>query len=78
MGSFPSRPAKSFEFREVIYAKQDWVARITINRPQVYNSYSTSALQELATAFQDAAFDDQVGVIVYTPPARLLEVHGPV
>ncbi|NTW03897.1 MAG: enoyl-CoA hydratase/isomerase family protein, partial [Oscillochloris sp.] len=66
MGSFPSRPAESFEFREVLYSKQDWVARITINRPQVYNSYSTSALQELAVAFQDAAFDDQIGVIVYT------------
>ena len=42
------------------------MARITINRPQVYNSYSTSALEELAQAFRQAAFDDEVAVIVYT------------
>jgi len=63
---FESRSAESFGFEEVLYEKQDQVARITINRPHNYNAYSTSALEELATAFRDAAFDDQVGVVVYT------------
>ena len=54
------------DFKEIIYEKGNWVARITINRPQVYNSYSTNALEELATAFRQAAFDDEVAVIVYT------------
>jgi len=54
------------DFKEVIYEKGNWVARITINRPQVYNSYSTNALEELALAFRQAAFDDEVAVIVYT------------
>ena len=54
------------DFKEIIYEKSNWVARITINRPHVYNSYSTSALEELATAFRQAAFDDEVAVIVYT------------
>lgn len=53
-------------FREVLYAKGDGVARITLNRPQRYNAYSTEALEELATAFRDATFDDAVGVIVFT------------
>jgi enoyl-CoA hydratase/carnithine racemase len=66
MGIFETHPADSFGFKEVLYAKRNWVARITINRPQNHNAYSTEALVELATAFQDAAFDDQVGVIVYT------------
>jgi enoyl-CoA hydratase/carnithine racemase len=66
MGMFESRPASDFDFRDVIYEKSDWVARITINRPHNYNAYSTPALEELATAFRDAAFDDRVGVIVYT------------
>jgi enoyl-CoA hydratase/carnithine racemase len=66
MRLFDSRPAGSFEFREVLYEKRDRVARITINRPDRYNAYSTPALQELATAFRDAAFDDAVGVIVFT------------
>jgi len=54
------------DFKEIIYEKANWVARITINRPQVYNSYSTNALEELAYAFRQAAFDDEVAVIVYT------------
>ncbi len=66
MRTFESRPAEDFAFQEVLYEKRDWVARITINRPFNYNAYSTAALRELATAFQDAAFDDKVAVIVYT------------
>ncbi len=63
---FGSRPADSFGFREILYTKADHVARITINRPDAYNAYSTGALEELARAFQDASFDDAIGVIVLT------------
>jgi enoyl-CoA hydratase/carnithine racemase len=66
MPKFESRPPESFGFKEVLYDKKDHVATITINRPHNYNAYSTEALGELTTAFQDAAFDDGVGVIVYT------------
>lgn len=66
MGQFPSRPAASFDFREVLYAKSDFIATITLNRPHNYNAYSTRALSELAEAFRDASFDDGVGVIVLT------------
>jgi enoyl-CoA hydratase/carnithine racemase len=66
MGHFESRPAESFGFREVRYTKADYVATITIDRPHNFNAYSTSALEELTTAFRDAAFDDGIGVVVYT------------
>jgi enoyl-CoA hydratase/carnithine racemase len=66
MGQFPTRHADTFGFHEVRYAKADQVATITLNRPQNYNAYSTHALEELATAFRDASFDDGVGVIVLT------------
>ena len=66
MPHFESRDADSYEFEDILYSKADWVARITINRPHNYNAYSTPALEELATAFRDAAFDDRVAVIVYT------------
>lgn len=56
----------STDFREICYDKKDWVATITINRPHNYNAYSTEALDELATAFRQASFDDEVAVIVYT------------
>src|SRR3990170_713105 len=57
---------RTVEFTEILYSKSDWVARITINRPHAYNAYSTRALLELAAAFRQAAFDDEVAVIVYT------------
>ncbi|MEW6365888.1 MAG: enoyl-CoA hydratase/isomerase family protein [Acidobacteriota bacterium] len=57
---------EALAFKEVLYEKKDWIARITINRPERYNAYSTPALIELATAFRDAAFDDSVAVVVYT------------
>lgn len=66
MGLFDTRPADDFGFEDILYEKSDWVARITLNRPHNYNAYSTPALEELATAFRDAAFDDEIGVIVYT------------
>ena len=64
--AFASRDPSSFSFREVLYEKTGGVARITINRPQRYNAYSTKCLEELAAALQDASFDDAVGVIVLT------------
>ncbi|HYO48051.1 MAG TPA: enoyl-CoA hydratase-related protein [Gemmatimonadota bacterium] len=66
MSTFESRPAASLNLEEVRYDKADWVATITIDRPDRYNAYSTRALEELATAFRDASFDDAVGVIVLT------------
>ncbi|HKK07886.1 MAG TPA: enoyl-CoA hydratase-related protein [Gemmatimonadota bacterium] len=66
MSHFEPRPAAEYDFRDILYAKDDWVARVTLNRPQAYNAYSTPALRELATAFRDAAFDDSVAVVVYT------------
>jgi enoyl-CoA hydratase/carnithine racemase len=53
-------------YEEVLYEKGDWIARITINRPDVYNSYSTNCLEELAHAFRRASFDDEVAVIVFS------------
>lgn len=64
--AFGPRPAESFDFRDILYAKGDGIARVTINRPANYNAYSTAALEELATAFRDATFDDAIGVIVLT------------
>ena len=66
MREFDSRDPASFGFAEVQYRKADWVATVTINRPHSYNAYSTNALRQLAAAVQDAAFDDQVAVIVMT------------
>jgi len=66
MGKFASRPVESFDFTDILYEKRDMTARITLNRPEVYNSYRTETLEELIAAFDDASSDDAVGVIIYT------------
>jgi 1,4-dihydroxy-2-naphthoyl-CoA synthase len=53
-------------FKEIVYEKRDMVAKITINRPQVYNAYSTTILKEIAQAFDDVSYDDAIGVAVFT------------
>ncbi|HEY8883196.1 MAG TPA: enoyl-CoA hydratase-related protein, partial [Dermatophilaceae bacterium] len=62
--TFEQLPA--VEYTEILYTKADWVARITIDRPGSYNCYSTRTLIELAAAFREASFDDEVAVIVFS------------
>lgn len=66
MQFFQPKDSAEYDFKEILYEKKDWVARVTINRPHAYNCYSTPCLQELATAFTDATWDDKVGVVVFT------------
>lgn len=60
------------EFKEVIYEKKyheelkGGVARITINRPHKYNSFTNITQDELFHAFYDASHDKSIGVIVLT------------
>ena len=66
MSTFESPPVTSFGFEQILYTKADWVATVTINRPQVYNCYSAQTLREMTQAFRDAAWDDAVAVVVLT------------
>ena len=64
----PLAPAarSSERFREILVDRTDGVGRITLNRPEAYNAYSTLTLRELTRAVEDLSFDDRVGVIVLT------------
>jgi dihydroxynaphthoic acid synthetase len=55
-----------FNFEDIIYVKRDLVAKITINRPQVYNAFRTQTMKEMAQALSDAELDSGVGVVVIT------------
>jgi len=55
-----------FHFEDLIYEKRPGVARISINRAEAYNAFTTSTQDELIRAFEDAASDDTVGVVVFT------------
>lgn len=54
------------EFQDILYEKKGGVAKIIINRPRVYNAFTTNTLKEIAHALEDAEFDSSVGVVVLT------------
>ena len=54
------------EFEDIKYEKKDGIARITINRPEKYNAYSTKTVKEMVKAFEDAELDHTIGVVVLT------------
>lgn len=65
-GRFAGQDPERLELRNVLYEKRDAVARITINRPEVLNALNHETLLSLSRAFQDAAWDDAIGVVVLT------------
>ncbi len=54
------------EFSDLLYAVEDGVATITINRPDKYNAFRGQTCDELIRAFNLAGWDKSVGVIVLT------------
>jgi enoyl-CoA hydratase/carnithine racemase len=57
---------KNPTFHNILYTKGNWRATITINRPSVHNCLNRETLEELATAFRDASWDDDVAVLILT------------
>lgn len=66
MTKYSGIPIKQFRFKNILYEKKRWVATVTINRPRVHNCLDLETLRELGIAFQDAAWDDHVAVLVLT------------
>jgi len=54
------------EFEDILYEVAGGRATITINRPDRLNAFRVQTIQELAGAFEAAADDETVGVIVFT------------
>ena len=63
---YTRKPAAEFHFEDILYEKKDGVARVTLNRPELYNACSTTTLREMIEAFRDASWDDAVAVVVLT------------
>jgi enoyl-CoA hydratase/carnithine racemase len=63
---YSGQTTSRFRFADILYEKKDGIARVTLNRPEVYNAYSSEMLREMTEAFRDAAWDDSVGVVVLT------------
>ncbi|MBI3998420.1 MAG: enoyl-CoA hydratase/isomerase family protein [Armatimonadetes bacterium] len=53
-------------FERIQYTKRDQRATVVINRPEVLNALDFQTLREMGRAFEDAAWDDGVAVLVLT------------
>lgn len=54
------------KFEEILYDKRDGIAKITMNRPRVYNAFRGQTIDEMIEAFHDAWRDHSIGVVVLT------------
>jgi 2-ketocyclohexanecarboxyl-CoA hydrolase len=66
MRVFVTSNSETSIYKDILYGKHGGVARITINRPAQLNAFTGSTLEELSAAFEDAAGDREVGVVVLT------------
>lgn len=64
--SFAPADPSALGFEKILYAKGNWRATITINRPEVHNCLDFQTLKELGRAVEDAAWDDAVAVLIFT------------
>jgi 2-ketocyclohexanecarboxyl-CoA hydrolase len=53
-------------FEDIIYEKQDGIATVTINRPQLRNAFRGQTVDEMVEAFRDAWRDRSIGVVILT------------
>ena len=57
-------------FESIVYEKAPPRATVTLNRPDVLNAFDFRMLRELARAFEDASWDDEIGAVVVTGAGR--------
>jgi enoyl-CoA hydratase/carnithine racemase len=65
----PLSPAE-LGFESIVYEKAPPRATVTLNRPDVLNAFDFRMLRELARAFEDVSWDDDVRVVVVTGAGR--------
>lgn len=58
------------EFHDILYAKEEGIATITLNRPQALNALTQRMQYEWIKAIEDAKYDEEVRVLVVTGAGR--------
>lgn len=67
MDTYPAAQSpESLGFEHILYEKRDGRATVTLNRPEKLNALNFPTMREMARAFEDASWDDSVGVLVLT------------
>ncbi|PID61388.1 MAG: 1,4-dihydroxy-2-naphthoyl-CoA synthase [Ignavibacteriae bacterium] len=57
---------KQKSYQDIIYEKNEGIAKITINRPEKRNAFRPETVLEMYDAFIDAREDSEIGVILLT------------
>ncbi|MBU1375981.1 MAG: crotonase/enoyl-CoA hydratase family protein [Alphaproteobacteria bacterium] len=57
-------------FETLLYAVEDGIATITLNRPDKLNAFNTTMMKELIAAFDETDGDDNVRVVIITGAGR--------
>ena len=63
-------PPAELGFERIVYEKEPPRATVRLNRPEILNAFDFRMLRELARAFEDASWDDEVRVVVVTGTGR--------
>jgi enoyl-CoA hydratase/carnithine racemase len=63
-------PPEDLGFERIVYEKDYPRATVRLNRPEILNAFDFKMLRELARAFEDASWDDEVRVVVVTGTGR--------
>jgi enoyl-CoA hydratase/carnithine racemase len=58
------------EFSQILYAKENRVATVTLNRPEKLNAYSEAMVHEILSALSDARDDDDTRAVIITGAGR--------
>jgi enoyl-CoA hydratase/carnithine racemase len=66
MTGFRAFSGEELGLTNLLYEKQDYRVTVTINRPEKLNALDFTTLRELARAFENASWDDEVAVVVVT------------
>src|SRR5512140_1667122 len=69
---------ETFVYQDILYEKNDGVARITINRPKVLNAFRFETIDDLADAFRDVSVDPDIGVVVVSGAGKNFSSGGDV
>ncbi|WP_296595422.1 crotonase/enoyl-CoA hydratase family protein [Phenylobacterium sp.] len=57
-------------FETLLYAVEDGIATITLNRPDKLNAFNTTMMKELIAAFDETDADDNVKAVIITGAGR--------
>lgn len=54
------------DLTDILYKKENGIAKVTINRPENLNAFRAETIKELIWAFLDAWDDNRIGVVILT------------